>query len=170
MSNNETKPVLNAIYNWWRELHDKRHRGARAELRRCRNPLDAVFQPAFRDLLDKLAEAVPGYIDRPRNRDRLALIAALLAHVRESSEEPVPAAMARGSGGTRGLSPLRFRRVVSHERTSDLFQPMLRAVKQLKGRVNVHGLASALLYWNEKLRRDWAYRYYSARDETPGKT
>lgn len=150
-----------ALRDWWSKLKDSP--GPRAELRRCREPAQAVFCPAYHHLRLKLAPL--GQV----RRDRLEAIAALLAHVREDEPgAPLAAQMARRQEGGENarVSGLRFRRLIAHDTVEDLFPALVRVIRQLDGRTNVIDLALVVMNWNTNTRKNLAYAYY---DQAPAK-
>ena len=74
--------VRDALLSWWKELDNAR--GDRAALRRCHNPLEVAFTPAFHRLKMRLE---PSGSISPDQMDRLALVAGVLSHVKENKPE-----------------------------------------------------------------------------------
>ena len=151
-----------ALLDWWRSLENAR--GDRAELRRCGAVMDVNLCEAFHRLRARM---------RPHGRHsapRLAVAAAVLAHVREhdgaASVAAQMAARAEGSDRAR-VSGLRFKRLVAVEDPVMLLSPLTRVVRLLRGRANVTSLAEGILGWNQRTRTSWAYDYYDSapRDE-----
>lgn len=167
------KPV---IFGWWKSLQglneDKgvNRRGERAGLRRCRTPGEAAYQEGYHQLREKIAEKLDGKWNEmnqwtDHHHYRLQMLAALLSHVlgNNPSEEP-GVSLAGGSKGDGGLSKLRFRRLISHREVDQgFFDSMVRALKLVKGVVNVYEFMDAVWFWTEKRRRDWAHQYYGAK-------
>src|SRR5262249_32462325 len=92
---NDRRPML--IKDWWSDLQSDP--GARAKLRRCHKPIEALALPATIDLMLRM-DWKPPELDRyDWSGERIAAIATVLAHVREDTEQPV----ARLLGATRGL-------------------------------------------------------------------
>jgi CRISPR system Cascade subunit CasB len=148
--------------DWWNVLDGgderKRDRGAFAELRRSADPLDLAFARGFNRL----------HIDlKVGNQDwpllRAAAIANVLAHVREDDSRAVARALGpQADNAGEVMSEGRFRRLLQSEEGEDLTRNLVRAVKMLKGKANVADLARAIWWWNDRVRRDWAFRYLNA--------
>ena len=81
------------LLDWWTAL--EADKGERAELKRAENPLRVVFSPAYHDLLYRLQEA--GYRLGTGNRERLALLAGLAAHVKQHTDNSRSLATQMGS-------------------------------------------------------------------------
>jgi CRISPR system Cascade subunit CasB len=160
------------LLNWWTGL--KADKGERAELKRAENPLRVVFSPAYHDLLHRLQ--ADGYGLSLRNRERLALLAGLAAHI----EDPTPTlrlATQMGSaqpGGDKAIvSEIRFRRILATDDLGDLYVQLRRVISLLNGKANLFDLAQILFLWRPVAeqnpydrrrdpRKDWAYAYYAA--------
>lgn len=163
---------------WWRGLngltkgHPNPDRAALAELRRCREPVDAVTVPAFHELWRRMRDAGQRFDDGER-ADRLAAAAIVLAHVRSDK---------RGKRVARALGPARmgadreaedrtavmrysrFRRLLQVEEPAELAAAMRRAVTLLDRHAHVADLAESIVFWGEGVRRRWAFEYF---DTTP---
>ncbi len=143
--------------SWWRQLQTDR--GGRAELRRCGNVAEAAFVEPYH-LLRRMKGNPEGELDL----QRLALIAAALAHVEEDHAQggSLAAAMASPAGEKPIVSDSRFRQMLRTEEREfdDRLRELVRALRQLKGQANVDKLATDLWWWNEKTRRRWALDYY----------
>lgn len=142
--------------NWWRRHAEDR--SLMAKLRRARAPVEAL--------------AVDGFIGLHRTlgakRDEVARhahLARVLAHVRENSTVPLPRALA-GSGG---LSEARLRRLLQIDRkdADELARALVRLIRMLKGRANVRDLATAMLFWGDGVKTEWAYAYFDADAAAP---
>ncbi len=157
--------------SWWRALqgrdesHPRPDRASLARLRRCRQPLDVIDVAAYYGLLRRHGVAASG-----READRLAVVAAVLAHVREHRGDKK---VARQIGPTAAeaddgvMSEARFRRLLRVQGDDELLRAMVRLVKMLKGEVNVADLADGILRWNESTRRRWAFAYFDAEGAAP---
>lgn len=158
---------------WWRGLQppDERSptrsgdRGALARLRRCASVIDAASERATFALCRKL-EATE------RDLNRVALLAAVLAQVREHSGG---LRVARQIGAQikdtpAVMSDLRFRRLLQAD-TDDEKLTGFRRLVALAGRtLNVVDLANGVMNWgDEDTRRSWIYAYHDAPDFQPNK-
>jgi CRISPR system Cascade subunit CasB len=162
-------PLLTQLSTWWRGLEDAR--GDRAELRRCHNPaevaLTGAFQrhcPAWRQLLS----------DRGNFEEPLAAVVGLLAHIKTdyspvgltddfARQAPIAAQMAapRSKGGGATVSELRFRRLLQQADLQSLYPALVRVLHLMGGRAHIASLADATFFWNDDVRKRWAYAYYS---------
>ena len=159
MTVSEQRSGASVAYEWWRSLNPKEipqsgpHRAALARMRRAATPVEVMLVPEAMRLVARL----------PRNPDRVAALAGILAHVRESDERPVARAVGRTAlddDRSALLSEGRFRRLLQTP-GSDLMEPMRRLVRMMKGTVNVPDLASAVLYWGDDIRKRWIFDYYA---------
>jgi CRISPR system Cascade subunit CasB len=144
--------------DWWRETKDDR--AATAALRRCHSPLEALLVPATLRLLRRFPDS------DPRRHERLAAIAAVLAHVRDDEPE-MRIARAVGRSGISAaesakLSEGRFRRLMRVETAEELMRELTRLVRFMGGRANVTDLAASILYWGDVTKKRWIFDYYAA--------
>ena len=108
------------LLDWWMALETDK--GERAELKRAENPLRVAFSPAYHDLLHRLQEA--GYRLGTGNRERLALLVGLAAHVKQHTDNVRSLATQMGSlkpgSDKAAVSELRFRRILAIDDLGDL--------------------------------------------------
>lgn len=157
-------------YHGW--LHDRKQadaRAARARLRRCTDPLDAIGERGAHQLLRDVESAYADVDDAPAAEDRLLMLAPLLAWVEtHDGENPLPVQLAQTREGSDRplLSELRFQRLLTST-GPELFADMRRALRMLDNKkANTLWLAEAVCRWDDEqrsaeLRRRWAYQYYS---------
>ncbi len=151
---------------WWRELQPdparkwSGDRAALARLRRCATVNMAMLDVATMQLFQRCGASLPS--DLPR----VALAAAVLAHVRD---DRAGIHIARQLGPdmpdkpeTAILKPLRFRRIMEAETPDERLISMRRLVALAGNSLSVTGLAEALLNWTEWRQRDWVYQYWNA--------
>ena len=145
-------------YEWWNRLRDPSgpHRASLARMRRAHTPVGVIQEPEALRLIARL---------RPYrvNDDRVAALAGVLALVRENEDMRVARAVGRRSlddAQSAKLSEERFRRLMQAE-TDDLMSQMRRLMQMTKGRANVRDLADAILYWGDRVRKDWTFQYYA---------
>jgi CRISPR system Cascade subunit CasB len=151
----ETNPeACQALLTWWKNLDN--NRGDRAGLRRSHNTVDIVFNPSYHKLWLSLNKLGFG------NRDSVALIAGVLAHVKNhQSNESFAAQMANAKNGSNAqVSGLRFKRILKIQDKEELFSSIVRIVKLMDGNVNACNLANSLYWWNDITKKEWAYSYY----------
>jgi len=162
-----TDAVLDSIHQWWVSLADAR--GDRASIRRCHSPTQVAFVPAYHQLLRKLeggGERVPWY-----RQEALAVVAGVLAHV--TQDVPGPSFATQLGKPPKGekkapLSDLRFRRLLGVQELEQLQGALVRVVRLRDRKANVRSLSRAILYWNDRTRRQWAYDYYAAAPKKEG--
>jgi CRISPR system Cascade subunit CasB len=167
MTKGEVKMSGETARRWWASLQPARERGykgdpgALARLRRA-SLIDAMTEP----------EAVRLYRELGLGRQtfsRVALVACVLAHVREDQPRlKVARAAGQQSSHEAGvLSALRFRRLLNMRGEEDCSVAFRRLVALLGGKVNIADLAESLLDWNNGEKGDrchtrWAFDYYDA--------
>lgn len=160
--------AVSVLQAWHRGLEEDR--GSRAQLRRLATFEGVVLVPAYHRLLRRLEEALG---EDALDRERLAQIAGLLAHVEEHDDEragndgkplPLPTQMARPrkEGSRPRVSTLRFRRLLAAETAEERYTHLVRVIRLLDRRLNATDLAQAVYRWDRdpELRRRWAYSYY----------
>ena len=149
-------------YEWWRSLSPKdvlqssHQRAALARMRRAATPIEVMHEPEALRLIARM----------PRNPDRVAALAGVLAFVRESDDRRVARAIGRTTMDDEWsalLSEGRFRRLLQVE-DDDIMEPMRRLVRMAKGKVNVRDLSSAILYWGDAVKKRWIFDYYGVAD------
>ena len=148
-------------YEWWRDLHpdDGRragsHRATLARLRRAATPIEVMQEPAALRLIERL----------PWRPDRAAIVAGVLAYVRETEERTVARAIGRESLDADKpalVSEGRFRRLLQ-AREAELMDAMRRLARMSQGKLNVRDLANAILYWGDTVKKRWIFDYYGCR-------
>ena len=90
--------------------------------------------------------------------DRLAAIAGLLSHI-ERTEPGLRLAKQMSEGHPPVVSELRFRRLLQRDR-AELYTTMIRVLRMLKGKADIHDVARSVFYWGVKVKKDWAYAYF----------
>ena len=167
MTKGQVKTSGGIARHWWTSLQPARERGykgdpgALARLRRA-SLIDAMTEPETVRLHRALGLARQTF-------SRAALVACVLAHVREDQPGPkVAHAAGPPSSGEAGvLSALRFRRLLHMRGEEDCSVAFRRLVALLGGKVNIADLAESLLDWNDEEKGDrcrtrWAFDYYDA--------
>lgn len=143
-----------SVLQWYNALeYDK---GARAELRRAHNATEVVFLPVYHRLYAILEALNP-------DKEALACVAGLCAHVKENLQMGLAEQMAKCKAGSENpkVSSLRFRKLLAVKDKEDLYHTMIRVIRQLDGAVNVVDLAKTVYWWNEKTKKELAYAYYA---------
>ena len=111
-------------------------------MRRAATPIEVMQEPEALRLIARL----------PRNPDRVAVLAGVLAHVRESEDRRVARAIGRTTLDDEQsalVSEGRFRRLLQTN-DDELMEPMRRLVRISKGTINVRDLSAAVLYWSDE--------------------
>lgn len=161
------------VHDWWQSLQPKLEPGGRktgdpgalARLRRA-DLTGAALEEITLDLFRRLAPL--SRLSRDTLFERTALIAAVLAHVREDDGRKV--AVVAGEKTHRGqhvLHPLRLRRLFAAKTSVDCLAAFRRLVALLRNKANVSDLSESLMDWpdewrGESRRRRWAFDYYGA--------
>jgi CRISPR system Cascade subunit CasB len=150
-----------ALVNWHKALESDT--GGRAELRRVKEPSEAVFIPAFHRLRRAIERAAPS-VDLADRLDRLSTIACTVARVRDDIQSRNLGSLLASSkeGSTRPrVSELRFRRLLEGKSTADLALQLRRIVALLDERVDIVALADTIYWWrSDRTRQSLAYDYF----------
>ena len=156
MSGAITRPT-EIVYQWWSSLTSERsgrRRAALARMRRAHTPIEVIQEPEALRLIGRLHRI---------DADRVATIAGVLAFVHESEDRPLARSVGRRSlddDQSARLSEARFRRLLQTD-ARGLMEQMRRVVRLNKGRANVENLAAAILYWGDRVRKEWIFEYYA---------
>lgn len=157
-ANDGATPKEHAILlEWWHSLEQRR--GDRAELRRATSIDQIFFNPAFHRLRRMLRGT------RWTNPEGLARLAALSARVREyrpGASFPTQLGKPEKGKDKSPLSGLRFRRLLQAREADELLQLTGRAISLLDGNANLCDLADSVYWWNDRVRRRWAFDFYDA--------
>jgi CRISPR system Cascade subunit CasB len=149
------------LIQWWSSL--EQDTGGRARLRRCRSPEEVLLEPAFHRLLNRLRPLLEqqGRSESEIARDmlRLAAVAGLLSHVRKPDNRSLADSMAEKRGQRALVSPLRFRRLLKVP-FEELYEAMIRVLRQLDRQASLFDLANSVFYWGDKIRKRWALTYF----------
>ena len=146
-------------YDWWRSLNPENaeqsghQRAALARMRRAATPVEVMQEPEALRLIARL----------PKNPSRVAMLAGILAFVREYDGQCVARAVGRrelDDDKSALLSESRFRRLLQ-EPAGELMEPMRRLVRMTKGTLNVHDLSRSVLYWGDGVKKRWIFDYYA---------
>ncbi|MDR1423375.1 MAG: type I-E CRISPR-associated protein Cse2/CasB [Azoarcus sp.] len=168
--NKEGAPA-EALYEWWEDLQEiespknqkrprRLDRAGRATLRRCATIAQITGVPAYQHLCRRLQQKGWSASSLAQN-DRLAAVAGLLAHVKEDDEQPLAKTMsacAEGSDQPK-VSTLRFMRLLDSPDLETIFTGLRRVLPLMKHKANVKALAEDLIYWGDKVKKEWAYSY-----------
>ena len=152
------QPSGEILNNCWLEIQQQR--GARAQLCRAKSVDEVVLLPVFHRCCARFR---PFFRQEEHWEYRLAAVIGLLAHVRTTTSERLARQMA---GNPPVVSELRFRRLLQKDRR-ELFVALIRILRTLNHRANLHDLANSVYYWGNRTKRDWAFSYFPY---TPGRT
>ncbi len=145
---------------WWCTLtaEDPQRRGPRraalARLRRATTTLEVIQEPEALRLIRRLPKEDP---------DRVAVLAGVLALVRESDTRPVARAIGRkelDDEASALMAEVRFRRLLQAGHP-EIMESMRRLVRLAGRKVNVHGLSTAILRWGDAVKKKWIFEYYN---------
>ena len=155
----EATALGRVLAGWWQGLEDDR--GSRAMLRRAATVTAVTLSAPYQRLFRRLCEAGWPEDMKPFENDRLAVVAGLLAHVKETESRPLANAMSqRDEGGDRPrLSELRFRRLLESADLDSLYAGLRRALPLMKHQADVLALANDVLHWGDAVQKRWAYDY-----------
>jgi CRISPR system Cascade subunit CasB len=154
------RPLGDALFHWWKALDD--NRGDRAELRRCQTILEVMMTSAFHHIRRQLLEM--GLKAEDSERDRLAAVIGLVAHVTSAADPALqkalpPLAQAFSEGDKPAVSPLRFRQLLDARTDDELFTRLRRIMPMVKERISLFNLANDVFYWGDRQRKNWIYDY-----------
>lgn len=153
------KPLGEVLQQWWTDLQARN--GDRAELRRAETVADVILLPAFQRACVRFK---PFFNEDEQWEVRLATVLGLIAHIRTPNPEQALALQMAGNPPV--VSELRFRRLIQRDR-ADLYVSMIRVLRMLGNKANLHDLANSVYYWGDNVKRDWAFAYFP---NTPEKT
>jgi CRISPR system Cascade subunit CasB len=143
------------LQSWWKNLENDR--AGRAILRRAASPTEVALTESYQRLFRRLRMAVeiPDY-----DRERLAAVAGLLAHVVKNESRSIPEAMsARESGERPVVSELRFLRLLASPDIESLYTGMRRILPLMNHQADILALANDVLSWGDGVKKNWAYDY-----------
>lgn len=142
---------------WWRGLDEDR--SGRAVLRRCAT-LDAVAMSApYQRFYQYMIACGWSPNASESQRDRLAAIAGLLAHLKIEDARRLPDVMSPIGGDKPLVSELRFRALLKIETSDDLFASLRRVMPLINHQTNVSMLAHDVYWWGDGIKKEWAYSY-----------
>ena len=172
MTNTKRRDPADIAADWWSDLVSEESggratRGARkavvARLRRADAPIEVMQEPEALRLIRRL----------PWAPDRIAILAGVLAFVREPDDQRIARAIGRESleDDKALMSEARFRRLLQTP-GNELMDPLRRLIRLTKGKANVRDLSSSVLYWDwgDRVKKRWIFDYYGVSDSlrSPG--
>lgn len=152
------------VIDWWRSSlgrDDGGARAARARLRRCESPAEALAVAETHDLNARLKR-----LDQNPTSDQLTLLATVFARLSGVDGEKLATQLGRQAmrDGPRALSELRFQSLIRTRSRRDLMAPLRRSLAVLGANpaCDGHALAEDLYFWNDGVRNRWCFQYFGA--------
>jgi len=146
------KPLGKALDEWWKDLQNRK--GDRAELCRAKTVEDIILHPAFHRACVRFRP----FLQREHHWEyRLATILGLLARIREPGNKILAVQMAGKPKPV--VSELRFRRLIQRDR-EELYISMIRVLRLLGNKANLHDVANSVYYWGDEVKKSWAFDYF----------
>lgn len=153
-----------AVIEWYGSSlgrDDGAARTARARLRRCESPAEALAVEVTHDLYRRLRE-----IGTSAGPDRLALLAMTFARLKGVRGDKLAALLGqqKNKDVPRPLSELRFQSLIRVRSHRGLIAPLRRSLRVLGSDPACNGwtLAEDLYFWNEQVRNRWCFQYFGA--------
>ena len=164
MTDTKRQDAADIAVGWWSDLVSEEpsrrappgaRRAVLARLRRAATPIDVMQEPEALRLIRRL----------PRDPERAAILAGVLAFVREPDSQPIarvvgPTSLDEDDGLLRRV---RFRRLLQTP-GNELMDPLRRLVRLTKRKANVRDLSSSVLYWGDSVKKRWIFDYYGVSD------
>ncbi len=137
-------------------------RAARALLRRCETPAEALTVEETHELFNRLRFHGHG----STTTDQLALLAITFARFKVIRGDVLASVFGRklSRDGPRRLSELRFQSLIRASTRRELIRPLRRCLAVLGSEPACNGslLAEDLYYWSEGVRNRWCFHYFGA--------
>ena len=160
----EDKRIGNIVTKWY----DKHLAGdfgsarrARALLRRCVSPADALMVGETHELNHSLKRQ-----GQQPTAGQLALIATTFARLRgiQGAKLAVTFGSKPSKDGPRKLSELRFQTLIRVRTHRDLIAPLRRSIDVLRPDTTCNGwvLSEDLYFWSGSVRNQWCFQYFGA--------
>jgi CRISPR system Cascade subunit CasB len=135
----------------------------KAVLRRAHDLQTVMESAAYQRVYQRMAKVNQGAAWRPHQQERVATLVALLAHLKNISDTPLPVVMGRAKRGEKSaVSELRFRRILEAPDMDALFSGLRRALPLIDAEANASRLIDDIFGWGDFVKRQWAYAYYGA--------
>ena len=134
-------------------------RAARARLRRCNSPVEALAISETHELGERLRA-------NGASPDQLALLATTFARLKGTHGDRLAALFGKQESrdARRPLSELRFQSLIRVRSHGELIVPLRRSLGVLGSDPACYGraLAEDLYFWNEQVRNRWCFQYFGA--------
>lgn len=157
--------VKGEFLSWWKALHSETAGGSqradRAALRRADSLAVVACLPAYQRIFRRMAAKHEGDAWAPYQKDRIAALVGLAAHLNAKDEASVPEAMSRRAEGAdrNPVSDLRFARLLDSPDLDALFVGLRRTMPLIEHRASPAKLADDLFGWGDNVKKQWAYAY-----------
>ena len=136
-------------------------RAARARLRRCEAPVEALAVAETHELNRQLRAS-----GRKPTADQLTLLATVFAQLKGTYGDRLAAMFGKQEtrDAPRPLSQLRFQALIRVRSHRGLIAPLRRSFGVLGSEPACNGraLAEDLYFWNDKVRNNWCFQYFGA--------
>lgn len=154
----EKEAIGSASHKWWCEL--QQDSSARARLRRAATLLDLVLEPEIHQLRRYL-QGLRGHPVEVDKIDKVALIAGVLAYVKEESEKSLGAQLGQTAQDRPAIEP-RLRQLlrVDWHSNDELLPKWRRMLTLLDGKVNILALSVLLFNWGDWTKKVLASEFY----------
>ncbi len=175
----QKKEYLHPARFWWKQLqpsktdngtYSRGDRAALARLRRCSSWVEAAAEPQTLTLFHMLRKS------KDWELPRVAVLATVLAHVREDVEHQKVADDIGKYAGKKDeqakLSENRFRRLLTATGDDEILTAFRRLVAIMDQKANVADLAQNILYWDhpetgDSTRVKFAFHYWKVGSAAP---
>lgn len=156
------RKIGDVVVEWHKETFgrdDGVARAARARLRRCKSPAEALLVAETHNLNRRLRD-----IGQNPGPDRLTLLSIVFSHLHEVRGKKLAAQFGEMStrDSPRKLSETRFQSLIRNRTHRGLVVPLRRCLGVLGKDLKCDGyrLATDLYFWNDKTRNDWCFQYF----------
>lgn len=152
-------PFWKAVEKWWEDL--EHNKGARAELRKAKTPLEVytshAFQRNFIPVLRKDNLTLSNF-----EAEKLALPIGVLSHVQKLSDKHTANLFVATEQGKQKAADFRFRKLLSVAERDDAYVALIRMVKFFGRSAEITSLICGGYWWNDITRREWAREYFAS--------
>lgn len=152
---NTQSHIGKTLLEWWQGLDEDR--AGRAILRRAPSITAVALTSPYQRIYRRL-----NAVDLTElQRDRLAAVIGLLAHVEQNEDKAVAKSMSSQTEGSDRprVSELRFLRLLDSPDLDALFIGLRRVLPLMGHSANVLALANDVIYWGDAVKKRWAYDY-----------
>lgn len=151
---------------WWLAMQPDQpgaDPGTLARLRRASTPVQAAAEARTITLYRRLV----GDDYRRGELERVATLAAVIAHIRKDPGSAKPTARLLGEGEDPIMSPLRFSSLIAARDAGETLRGFRQVVALLGGKAPVADMATALFDWTHPIRGEirktrWLFEYHAA--------